>query len=76
MKDCQYDDVLLHFKENDTEDKKDVVGFPITRYDNVLNRPRAVDQPGKAKNSEFALFVCESEEVDDEDMFNLYGTIW
>lgn len=76
MKNCQYDDVLLHFRENDTDDKKEVIGFPFTRYDNVLNRPRAVDQPGKAKNSDFALFVCEAEEVDDEDIFKLYGTVW
>lgn len=76
MKNCEYDDFFCHFRESDTEAKEEIIGFPFTRYANVLNRPKVVDHPGKSKNSEFALYAMESGEMDEGEAYELFNAVW
>lgn len=50
--------------------------FPITRYDNILNKPIVTETMNNMSNPEFMLFVESYEEVPDEEIFELFGTNW
>lgn len=65
--------------ENALGDPVKAMFFPITRYRNVLNRPRLVtesDNVANMPNGEFMLVTTEVEDVDEEVIFNLYKQTW
>lgn len=79
-----YEDVMLWRKE----EKKDVSGnssvervgvFPIGRYDNILQRPRLIEENISlmdTPNLNFALVATAVEEVSDDVIYELFGQIW
>lgn len=75
-----YGDTILWGKEEgDNGDIKKMGIFPISRYDNMLNRPRTVDEESSlavTPNANFHLVVTETEEVSDDIIFELFGQIW
>lgn len=75
-----YSDEMLWGKEEDSNGKIKKRGiFPITRYDNILNRPRTITEDGSianTPNADFHLVVTETEEVSDDVIFKLFGQTW
>ncbi len=53
--------------------------FPITRYRNVLNRPRVIPEEGNiavTPNGDFHLVVTDIEDIDDDAVYALYRQNW
>lgn len=75
-----YGDTMLWEKEEgENGDIKKMGIFPISRYDNMLNRPRTVTEDSSlalTPNANFHLVVTETEEVTDDEIFKLFGQIW
>ena len=75
-----YGDTMLWGKEEgENGDIKKMGIFPISRYENMLNRPRTVTEDTSlavTPNANFHLVVTETEEVSDDTIFELFGQIW
>lgn len=75
-----YGDILLWGKEEGEDGSIVKRGiFPISRYDNMLNRPRTINEDTSlavTPNADFHLVVTETEEVSDDEIFKLFGQIW
>lgn len=75
-----YSDLLLWEKEEDQNGKISRRGiFPFTRYPNILNRPRVITEESSVAvtpNADFHLLTTETEEVDDDTIYNLIGQVW
>lgn len=74
-----YLDVLPWAKteEGETLSKQGV--FPVTRYEDVLNRPRALHLSKplvSAPTASFHLVVTDVLEVDDDTIFEWYNQVW
>lgn len=55
------------------------VFYPITRYRNILNRPRVVsetDSVATTPNGDFHLVTTDIEDVDEQVLFELYRQTW
>lgn len=76
MKDNGFLDYVQHLKDDDADEPTQVIGFPFTRYDNILNRPKVVTDPAASNNPDFALLQTDEVEVEDEDVFDLFGVRW
>lgn len=53
--------------------------YPITRYVNILNRPRVIseiDNVAATPNGEFHLVVTDVEDVDEDVLYDLYRQTW
>ena len=53
--------------------------FPITRYRNILNRPRIITEESSmaaTTNADFHFLTTEVEEVSDDLVFGWMGQIW
>lgn len=73
----KYSDVLLHAKrvlEDETEERR--VIYPMTRYQDVINAPRVSENILTSNNPPFLLYITSTEEMDNEDIFKLFGTEW
>ena len=73
-------DALLHeIVENNGEKTEERGIFPITRYANVLNRPKVLE-PGalvkNANNPDFLLVATSEEEVDDNMIYDFFNQNW
>ena len=73
-------DALLHeIVEKDGEKTQERDIFPITRYANVLNRPKVLE-PGalvkNANNPDFLLVATSEEEVDDNMIYDFFNQNW
>ena len=77
LKNVEYEDTFLHeiVEENGEKKKKNLV-FPVTRYPNILNRPTVTDNIRDSKNPEFLLVSTGEEEVDDNEIYDLFGCEW
>ena len=75
-----YGDTMLWGKEEgENGDIRKAGIFPITRYENNLNRPRTINEETSiavTPNANFHLVVTETEEVSDDTIFELFGQIW
>lgn len=75
-----YGDTFLWGKEEgENGDIKKKGIFPISRYDNMLNRPRVITEDSSiavTPNANFHLAVTDVEEVSDDKIFELFGQIW
>lgn len=75
-----YLDVLNWGKTEDDlgESIKHVV-FPITRYRNILNRPRLIDEDvsvATVPSGDFHFVTTAVEEVDDNTIYDYFKQIW
>lgn len=77
LKNVRYSDTFLHeiIEENGVKKKRGLL-FPITRYDNVMNRPIVASNIRSSKNPDFLLVPVSTVEIDDEEIFNMYGQEW
>lgn len=73
-----YSDVFLHFKEEneETSEAKERIGFPITRYDSLINRPRMITSIADTAISDFFLFIEGELEVSDDTIYEMFGQVW
>lgn len=65
-------DVLLHDKNSDRTER---VILPITRYDNVLNAPKIVNNGNSLKGAPFLLLKTGTETLSAADLRKLAGDI-
>jgi len=63
-------DTLLHVKESDTDER---VVMPITRYCNVLQAPKVVENIDTGVGSEFMLYATDRELVSIRALRNYFG---
>ena len=77
LKNTRYTDTFLHeiIEENGKPKYKGIL-FPFTRYDNILNRPKVSDNIRASNNPEFLLVPTETVEVDDGEVYKLFGQEW
>ena len=61
-------DTLLHDKDSD---KTERIILPITRYDNVLNAPRVIDNIDTANGAPFLLLATDIEMLSSEEINEL-----
>lgn len=71
-----YIDSFLHVKEEVNHEDKQVMVFPASRYQAVLNRPRLISNVQDSPNSTFHLLETERIEVNDDELFKLFGQSW
>lgn len=75
-----YHDTMLWGKfEEDNGDIEKRGIFPVTRYANVMNRPRTITEDSSlasTPNADFHMVVTEVEEVSDDTIYDLFGQIW
>lgn len=73
-----YSDAMVHVKQPGEETDKDGQRaiFPTTRYDNILNRPRAISKVDGQPSAPFHLLICEEIEVSDDLIYKMTGQIW
>lgn len=73
----RYTDTFLHeiIEENGEKKRKGIL-FPFTRYDNILNRPKVSDNIRASNNPDFLLVPTETVEVDDGEIYKLFGQEW
>ena len=76
-----YTDDVIWNKVEDIDGK--VLGkrgiFPFTRYRCILNRPRLIkegDSITSTPNANFHLLVTDTEEVNDDVIFDLFKQTW
>lgn len=53
--------------------------FPVTRYHNILNRPRVITEESSmaaTTNADFHLLTTDVEEVSDDEIYSMMGQIW
>ena len=73
----RYTDTFLHeIIEENGEKKRTGILFPFTRYDNILNRPKVSDNIRASNNPDFLLVPTETVEVDDGEIYKLFGQEW
>ena len=65
-------DTLLHQKDSDLTER---VILPITRYGNVLNAPKVVNNPFSVKGAPYLLYATDSETLSTEEIRKLCGGI-
>ena len=77
IKNVRYTDSFLHeiIEENGVKKKKGIL-FPITRYDNILNRPIVSSDILSSKNPDFLLVPTDTVEIDDGIIYELFGQQW
>lgn len=77
LKNVGYSDGFLHeiIEESGKKEQKRII-FPATRYSNVLNRPVVTESVESSKNPDFLLLSTDSEELDDKDIYELFGQEW
>lgn len=77
LKNVRYTDTFLHeiIEENGEKKQKGLL-FPFTRYDNILNRPKVSDNIRASNNPDFLLVPTETVEVDDSEIYKLFGQEW
>lgn len=70
-------DALLHLKEeNPAGETTERVILPFTRYDNVLNRPKVVNNTSALANgAPFNLLVLAEEEMTESEIQALYNSV-
>lgn len=56
--------------------KKRVLAMPITRYSNILGRPRAVVNVANAGLMDFALMKAKVTDINDEEVYNRANQAW
>ena len=75
-----YMDSLIWVKvENAVGELTKYVFYPITRYRNIMNRPRVIsesDNVAATPNGEFHLVTTDIEDVDEQVLFELYRQTW
>lgn len=75
-----YADQMTWIKNEDENGRLRKTGiFPITRYPNVLNRPRTITEGetlAQTPNADFHLLTTDVEEVVDDKIFELFGQTW
>ena len=65
-------DTLLHTK---TDEGKELVVLPFTRYGNVLNAPKVVTDPRSMNGAPFGLLVSDTEVLTTEQLRALDANI-
>ena len=56
-----------------------VVVFPITRYPNILNRPRVITEKSSmavTPNANFPLLTTDDSEVSDDVIYEMFKQYW
>ena len=79
VKNAGYSDILMHMHEETEEgaaNGKEKTGFPVTRYDALLNRPRVIDDAQNMPISNFHLLVTQEGEISDDKVYEMFGQIW
>lgn len=76
MDNTGYQDLLLHAKVKKENKESQVAIFPITRYDNILNAPKVVSKVDDSHNPSFMLLETETENVDDNIIFDMLNDEW
>ena len=74
-----YSDVLMHMHDEPVEGSevgRERTGFPITRYDSLLNRPRVIYNAQQMPVSNFHLLATEEGEISDDKVYEMFGQIW
>lgn len=74
-----YSDVVMHMHADPAEGStagREVTGFPVSRYEALLNRPRVIDDAQKMPISNFHLLVTEEGEISDDKVYAMFGQIW
>lgn len=61
-------DNLLHVKDTDGTEK---VILPVTRYKNVMNAPKIVNNPYSTEGAPFSLYITGEEQLDVEELRRL-----
>lgn len=70
-------DVLMWGKqEADDGSLSKSITYPTTRYGAVLNRPRVLSTIDGSPAGPFHLVITGVEEVDDDDVFDMYKQMW
>jgi hypothetical protein len=71
-----YDTPLWGTMANAEGEKVRVLSFPITRYDNVLGRPKMLTNMETAVPSDFAFLKVGEREVPDDVIFQKADQTW
>ena len=74
-----YSDVLMHMHADPAEGSangREVTGFPVSRYESMLNRPRVIYNAQQMPISNFHLLVTEEGEISDDKVYEMFGQIW
>ena len=74
-----YSDILLHMHEDPasgSDTGREKTGFPISRYEALLNRPRIIYDAQQMPISNFHLLVTEEGEISDDKIYEMFGQIW
>lgn len=69
-------DVLLHIKDRNTNSiMDDFIGFPITKYDNVLGRPRVVSTLSNVYGAAFLFYETQEVTLSEEEYSAYFADI-
>jgi hypothetical protein len=63
-------------KDPESGDDKRAMAMPITRYDNIVGRPKAIDDMDDASMAPILLLKTKESTISDQTIFNLVGQIW
>lgn len=66
-------DTLLHMKDSDSTEE---IVLPITRYKNILNAPRVVNNIHSLKGAPFILYKTDSETLSTTEIRKLVNSIF
>ena len=77
-KNYRIQDVLFHIKDksntNSNEDPA-FIGFPYTKYENVLGRPRVAETTQGILGAPFILVTSIQDDMDEEEYVRMFGHI-
>lgn len=72
---------LIEWSKFETPDGRTVKcpSFPVTRYPNILNRPRVIDENSTmalTPNANFHLLTTSVGELSDDIIYEMFGQTW